>query len=636
MIGEELSFFPRPYKDEDFRSVIKRYHCRSGNKFESISRKELFNNTTNTILPRNIDFLFKRLPRTFSIEETIFQNTLLPIIYLFFGRDKKKSLIEDIHYIKDSKHSSSMYLKEFVSENLRYCPVCKKNDIEKYGVFYARRIHQLIGFDFCIKHHNYLEYENHIKVSDITYQDILLLEPILKEIEYILNNDIFFDNNFDLSFKYIAAFFVKGYLTKEGKVKTDIFNNDLMKNFSTVFNKLGIDKKYLTTKNRIWKMAKLEHKKPNPFLHILMMNYLMGSTKEFLFDETISIVSNIPFGTGPWVCQNHLCEFFKQPVIKRCLRNFRKGSFPTARFECPSCGFIYVKNTFDGTEEFKITTFGRLWEKELVLKYKETMSLKETAIHCRVKNPTARKYLTKLSSEYFLKKSKNHYSKKHTEVMVETFKVTKSIRKSSELLGIDRKTLMKYIPNELIIKTNYHYKDTGEKTRVYKQKVIEGINSLENPLRTMVRELVGEEIYKFLMKEERNWMEKILPPKYINRRNWGDLDNELSQEIKEVANNIKGDLPKFRITKNRIKESISPSNKCLIQNNTEKLVKSIETLEQYKESMDDYQIRKLDYTINLLKKNHNKVTLATLKALPAYRETSAALERLIQDKLNNQ
>ena len=80
----------------------------------------------------------------------------------------------------------------------------------------------------------------------------------------------------------------------EGKVKTDIFNNDLMKNFSTVFNKLGIDKKYLTTKNRIWKMAKLEHKKPNPFLHILMMNYLMGSTKEFLFDETISIVSNIP------------------------------------------------------------------------------------------------------------------------------------------------------------------------------------------------------------------------------------------------------------------------------------------------------------------------------------------------------
>jgi hypothetical protein len=456
-----------------------------------------------------------------------------------------------------------------------------------------------------------------------------------KEVEYILNSKQILTKSDELTYRYIAAFFEKGYLTKSGKPKTNNFIEDMMDKYPAVFRKIGIDSYFLSIHNRIWKMIKLEHKRPNPFLHILMMNYLKESTEEFLIKEPTPMVSIVPFGTGPWVCQNHLCKFFKQPIIKKCLRKFRKGSLPTATFECPFCGFIYLKNTGEENQKYKKIKFGELWENELVLKYKETKSLKETAIHCRVNNSQARKYLTKLSSEYLMKKGKNYYSKEQVNEMQETFKKTRSIRKTSEILGIGRNTLTKYIPKELIINTNYHYKDKEEKIRFYKQMVIESKNSLENPLRSQIRESVGAEIYKFLMKEERNWMEDILPPKYFIKRDWEQLDYDICQEIEDVSNKIKEDLPKFRITKNSIKESISPHTKYLIQNNPEKLKKSIETLDKQLESMEDYQIRKLDYAINLLKKNHNKVTLATLKALPAYRETSATLERVLQDKLNN-
>ncbi|KIL50822.1 TnsD family Tn7-like transposition protein [Jeotgalibacillus campisalis] len=313
----ELSFFPSPFKDEDLRSVIKRYHKRSCNKHEIESRRELLNTAANTILPRNIDFLLQRLPYNFKKEDLIFKHTLFPILFPFVNHGKKATLLEDISVIKDAKHSSSLYLNKFVSKELRYCPECKKIDIKKNGEYYARRIHQLERFNFCNIHHINLEDEVGNTIFSVQHDDILLLKPILIEVENILNNERILTMGNELSYRYLAAFFEKSYITRAGKPITYNFIEDMWNNYSAVLSRLGIDPHFLSMHNRIWKMIRLEHKTPHPLLHIIMMKFLKKSIDNFLTDKPTPILSEVPFGTGPWACRNHFCEFYKKPIIER-------------------------------------------------------------------------------------------------------------------------------------------------------------------------------------------------------------------------------------------------------------------------------------------------------------------------------
>jgi hypothetical protein len=232
-----------------------------------------------------------------------------------------------------------------------------------------------------------------------------------------------------------------------------------------------------------------------------------------------------------------------------------------------------------------------------------------------------------------MKDSKDFTTPAQIEEMIEVYSTTKSIRRTSLVLGIDRKTLKKYLPKEMVKQTSQSYKNKNEKMTAYKQKIMEYINATPTVLRTEIREKVGAEIYKYLMKEEKGWMEEILPSKYDLEKDWTKEDERLIDEVITVVDNLKEQSPKMRITKNLIKSKLSTTSKYLLQNKPHKLVKTLKVLEEQIESVEEYQIRKLDYAIGLLKKNHNTVTLATIRALPAYRETSAALDEIIQEKL---
>lgn len=631
---EQLAYFPSPYPDEDFRSVVKRFHKRSGIDHESVSRKELFDTNSSSVLPRNMFFFFQKLPDTYRKEYWILQHTLFPLLMPFIKTKKKRDLLEDIYHIKGATNSAGVYLNGFISKELRYCPGCKSIDNEKYGEYYARRFHQLEGFNFCKIHKNALEYETGKKVA-LVKEDIELLIPILDEIEYLLNSEYILIEGYELNFRYIAALFEKGYLTKNGKPMTNRIIDDLMAKYRYVLKRLGIDYHYLTIKNRIWKMINLDHKTPNPFLHIMMMLLLKNSTANFFISKPGCVESKLPFGTGPWNCKNHLCEHFNSSVIRKCERKLRKSSLPTAEFQCPFCGFTYVRNIEDTDKEYKTVYFGEKWEKSLVLKYKETKSLKITAVYCGVKEPVARKYLNRLSPDYKMKNSKDFTSPAQIEEMIKVYRTTKSIRRTSLILGVGRKTLNKYLPKELVKQTSYYFKNKKEKTTAYKQKIIDCINASPNSLRYKIKENVGSDIYKYLMKEEKDWMEDILPPKYDLKKDWSKEDERLIEEIIAAVDNIKKQLPKWRITKNLIISNLSSTSKCLLQNNLSKLDKTLKVLGEQAESIEEYQIRKLDYALGLLKKNHNTVTLATIKALPAYRESSAAMDEIIQEKINN-
>ncbi|MCA1321978.1 TnsD family transposase [Bacillus tianshenii] len=628
-----LSCLPPVYVDEDFRSVIKRYHLRSGNQSETESRRELLGTDARSILPRNIHFLFNQLPKSFDKENILYKHTAFPLLYPFVNDEMKSLLLDDIEYIKGSTHSASAYLNKFISKKLRYCPECVESDISIYGESYARRIHQLIGFDFCLYHDKSLIYEFSDDNKSVGIEIINTLKPILIEILNILNYNWQETHSYQIKFKYIAAFYENGYLLKNGKPRTNIFIDELLRRYGSILSKFGIDSHYLSIHNRIWKMINLQHKNPNPILHVFMQCFLKGTTETFLTQQPISIVTNIPFGNGPWFCHNHLCVSYYERTIKTCKRKFRKSSLPTAEFQCPNCGYTYVKNTENNEGEYKTVSFGKLWENELVYKYKNTYSLRETATYCRVGEAVARRYLLKLSPEYKMKKAKKFFSTERVEEIINVYKETKSIRRTSRILKVNRNTLKSYIPKDLLNNTTYFFEDNQEKINSYKEKIINTINTLENPLRMDIRNAVGQEIYKFLMKEEKDWMEEVLPSKKTNLRNWAIIDNKISNEIIDTVSKLNEDVPNYRLTKNRIKNNISQYSKSLLANNPDKLFNSMKTLEESVENKEEYQIRKIDYAIYLLKKNNRNITYENMKSMPAYHETSAKVDKLIKFKI---
>ncbi len=84
-----LGFFPTPYPDELFYSVVARYHVRSGNKSFRQTHEELFETTElqpdKIVLPNNLNFLISQLPQRsqLTIESLIKKNTLYPFFRNF-------------------------------------------------------------------------------------------------------------------------------------------------------------------------------------------------------------------------------------------------------------------------------------------------------------------------------------------------------------------------------------------------------------------------------------------------------------------------------------------------------------------------------------------------------------------------
>jgi hypothetical protein len=153
-----LAFFPVLYPDEDYRSIIFRYHRISGNKDFSITNRELFGRKTYsfTVFPRNLKALFERMPdNSISIDDFLYNHTFFHWVRPFIPEYRLDAAIEEIMQNKGKSNISILLGKgkeRFLSEDVRYCPECLKNDYQKYGEIYLHRIHQLAFLSFCPEH----------------------------------------------------------------------------------------------------------------------------------------------------------------------------------------------------------------------------------------------------------------------------------------------------------------------------------------------------------------------------------------------------------------------------------------------------------------------------------------------------
>lgn len=152
-----LQYFPTPYPDELWYSVLCRYHVRTGNSIPILTIRELFQGRSfvniGTIFPNNsINDIIIQLPKGMLDHEDIAINhTLFPYSYRFRSLTDKEKMID---MIKEGKvrWPPSLSVGQDKNPSLKYCPICKKQDIENYGETYWHVTHQLPLASLCHKH----------------------------------------------------------------------------------------------------------------------------------------------------------------------------------------------------------------------------------------------------------------------------------------------------------------------------------------------------------------------------------------------------------------------------------------------------------------------------------------------------
>ena len=162
-----LSYFPTPYPDELFYSILTRYHIRSGNKSFNQSLLEVLGHSPqqlcNLELPNNLEFLVKHLPvaSKYSIESLIYNHTLYSF-YKIFLTLPEAFLLKELMRKKTGKPifqvaRMAVSDKRENRQALRFCHQCFEEDFQKYGEVYWHRTHQTPGICICLTHRTILQ-----------------------------------------------------------------------------------------------------------------------------------------------------------------------------------------------------------------------------------------------------------------------------------------------------------------------------------------------------------------------------------------------------------------------------------------------------------------------------------------------
>ena len=189
-----LAYFPTPYPDELLYSVFSRYYARSGHLAYIYAAEELY--VKKTTRP-DVEFIneltenaLESLTRELSIEEVIQKHTLFPYYGRFLKYERRTKAFDALISMKGKFHDLLAVPTQRV-KYLRCCPLCVKEDRNKYGETYWHRIHHLTGVDICPVHYCRLENSN-IAISSKQSPCLVTAEGEVSEREevYIEENQL--------------------------------------------------------------------------------------------------------------------------------------------------------------------------------------------------------------------------------------------------------------------------------------------------------------------------------------------------------------------------------------------------------------------------------------------------------------
>lgn len=638
---EHILFFPEPYPDEDFRSMVYRYHVRSGNVELNTTRKELFDLKSYKLglFPRNLSYFLNQIPDAYHVTiEEILSHTWFPLFRPFFSKERISQVYDDI---MNRTSNSSNYVSRVatqrnipvLSKEIKYCPLCMKEDYKNYGESFVHLKHQLAFIDFCPKHQiilidkcpqcgkyfsnqnngvlktktccNNIKYET-VENSRITEFKIRFLNELnyLKEYGSTISSD-------DLYMKMIIHLGNNGYILIKGSIDRKRLLADVFKKYQDDCPDLiKAIKETLYTKGNIQYFLNQEKMTKFLIIYVLLIIFLAGSVEEFLNSkESYSIP--LPFGAGPWPCHNDLCpsHLIVMPITK-CERIYIRNGFK-GRFICPVCGFEYEQKWIQGETEsisnnkYIVKKRGYLWNEKVIELHNSRYKVDEIAT-------ILRSYKSNVQS--VLKNYKKLTA--NTNIMVTTTKIDNAAE--AILLGQSEVAATKTTIDE--VRRNYRAK-------------IKDLKKIRKNLNRTVAFRLAQKECKWLLRNDYEWLNHVLPTFSLD---YLRMDINLQEKVRNVAKILYASNPPNRIRMYTILNRLDSKDKNFILSHKDKLPKTIAEVDLHIETIDDYQVRHVPVLVSQFKSigRKEKVSLDSIITVrKSYQHCSEETKKRIEEVL---
>ncbi|WP_375199896.1 TnsD family transposase [Bacillus sp. RS11] len=602
-----LPFFTNPYPNELIYSAIARYHFYSGNIDCKDTLEELFDN--RSVIPSvgigsYFSVLAEKLGAQYSVESLLANHTIYPYYSSFLSKQRQQEILNDVKedgkalYTRLGMIAGSICIKN----GIYYCAICAKSDIEQYGEPYIHREHQLQGIDYCPHHEVLLREYPVIKDSRIEYirfelnhmnlSELYEIDPhkemsvyLAKQAYKLLHLPLHKLSREDINSKYKALLREHNLITASNRVRQHELYQAFKITFSSDFLKcyqseLSEEDEYNWIKVLTRNMKRHVH----PFRHLLFLYFLKHD-----IEELVVLTKDLgAFGTGPFPCLNKAASHYKQLIIQKVevTRDYKSKNL-IGTFTC-SCGFIYArKQTTDMFEIGRVKAFGGVWIEKLKTLTQEKLS----------------------------------------------------IRAMAKILGVDSKTIKRYLSGSVELKQAASHEHSVNKLSQYKKELLNEIRQNPRLSHTELREQFPKQ-YMYLYRNEKSYLESMLPKvqrqnKPTTSVNWLKRDQQYVQRIKKLYLKLIQEPKPIRITKSVLGRRLGIL--ANLERHLDKLPKTNKLLHDITESVPEFQLRRCYKIIDELLKQNSTIDLWRIQGVAAikshhFHEIKPQLKRYIEIK----
>lgn len=589
-----ITLFVSGFPDEIDYGLFSRHGDRKQYTSGRTLVRELFG-TGNAIatvgFASRLEYVVRALPpgHAYTVDSFIHDHSLLPFFAPFLPPERVVRLRDDMRtgngsgiHMRAGLMASSVPL----SPRLKLCLHCVEADQQQFGVSYYHRVHQLFGVLVCPLHAVPLV-ETAVPTSnqqtryafisaEQAQQDGLqpvaigseswlpLLLQIARDAAWLFQSSAPSVGLKELQRRYLVHLARHDLATASGQIRAhallDAFQSrypaDLLRMLHCAIDAESEDPWLL----RLVRSPKGAH---HPLRHLLLIHLLEQTAESFLTEEPAE--ERQPFGTGPWVCLNPVCDSHGTPIITACEwidSRFTDGR-PVGMFTCPHCRFSYAHTQTDlpadgVPERRRIAQVGPLWEARLRELWSDaTVSLRQMADRLGVDPNTVKKHAAQLALPFPRSGGRSASPKQPPQEAHET---------DSPLL-------------------------------TYRQIWHDAVQASPDAGVTAIRQQVPAKVYTYLYRHDRAWLQQHSPRKSEHvappaRCDWHERDRQLATEVGEAAEQLKQAGYRGQISIAAIGRYIGQLG--VLQKHPDKLPLTAAALQQVVETREAWAVRRIE------------------------------------------
>lgn len=254
-----IVYLPEIYPDELVYSWFCRFYVHSGYISHKMALQDILykkcNNPSKEFLGHLNPEMEQTIKQLYSIDELIIKHTMYPQYARFIPLEQKKMALYHIGYdFCDVHHLFTVLPRTELEQNLRYCPLCIKEDRDIYGEAYWHRKHQIRNMYICLKHECRLidsgitaksdqtftlfPAETSVKDAEIRYTENPLEIAYIKYLSDIFDAPIDFENDIPISAVIYHFMSRTKYLKSSGKTR---YTKQLADDMNVYYKDMGVN-----------------------------------------------------------------------------------------------------------------------------------------------------------------------------------------------------------------------------------------------------------------------------------------------------------------------------------------------------------------------------------------------------------